>query len=49
MFYSRELNNKINRILERALGITQNDKSSSYGELLTKDRSAIIIISRTAY
>ena len=42
MFHSRGLNNKINRIHERALRITYNDKSSSYGELLTKDRSATI-------
>ena len=33
---------KINRIHERALRITYNDKSSSYGELLTKDRSVTI-------
>ena len=39
MFHSRGLNNKINRIHERALRITYNDKSSSYRELLTKDRS----------
>ena len=42
MFHSRGLNNKINRIHERALRITYNDKSSSYGELLTKDRSVTI-------
>ena len=29
MSHSRELNNKINRIHERALRITYNDKSSS--------------------
>ena len=34
MFHSRGLNNKINRIHERALRITYNDKSSSYRELL---------------
>ena len=39
MFHSRGLNNKINPIQERALRITYNDKSSSCGELLTKDRS----------
>ena len=39
MFHSRGLNNKINRIHERALRIAYNDTSSSYGELLTKDRS----------
>ena len=42
MLHSRELNNKINRIHERALRITYYDKSSSYGELLTKDRSVTI-------
>ena len=42
MFYSRGVNNKINRIHERALRITYNDKSSSYRELLTKDRSLTI-------
>ena len=42
MFDSRGLNNKINRVHKRALRITYNDKSSSYGELLTKDRSVTI-------
>ena len=42
MFHSRGLNNKINRIHERALRVTYNDKSSSYRELLTKDRSVTI-------
>ena len=42
MFQSRELSNKINRIHERALRITYNDKPSSYGELLIKDRSVSI-------
>ena len=42
MFHSRGLNNKINRIHERVLRITYNDKRSSYGELLTKDRSVTI-------
>ena len=41
MFHSRGLNNKINRIHERALRITYNDKSSN-GELLTKNRPVII-------
>ena len=42
MFHSGVLNNKRNRIHERALRITYNDKSSSYEELLTKDRSVTI-------
>ena len=41
MFHSRGLNNKINRIHERALRIRYNDESSSCRELLTKDRSVI--------
>ena len=42
MFHSRSLNNKINRIHERALRITYNDKSSNFQELLDKDNSVII-------
>ena len=42
MFHSRKLNNKVNRIHERALRITYNDKSSSYRELITKDSSVAI-------
>ena len=43
VFYSRGLNNKRNLIHERALRSTYNDKSSSYGELLTKNRSVTIL------
>ena len=39
MFHSRELNNKINRIHERALRITYKDKSPTFQELLKKDNS----------
>ena len=42
MLHSRRLNDKINRIHERALRITYNDKSSSCRKLLTKDRSVTI-------
>ena len=42
MLHGIGLNNKINRIYERALRIPYNDKSSSYSELLTKDRSITI-------
>ena len=42
LFHSRGLNSKINRIHEKALRITYNDKSSSYVKLLTKDRSVTI-------
>ena len=42
MFHSRSLNNKINRIHERALRITYNDKSSSIQDLLKKDNSVSI-------
>ena len=37
MLHSRKINNKINRIHEKALRITYNDKSSSFGELLNKN------------
>ena len=39
MFHSKGLNNKINRIHERALRITYKDKSSTFQELLEKDNS----------
>ena len=42
MFHSRSLNNKINRIHERALRIAYNDKSSNFQELLDKDNSVTI-------
>ena len=42
MFHGRGLNNKINRIHEGALGITLNDKPSSFIELLNKDTSVTI-------
>ena len=42
MFQSRGLNSKINRIHERALRITYNDKSSTFQELLDKDNSVSI-------
>ena len=45
MFHSRSLNNKINRIHERALRITYNDKSSSFQKLLEKDNSVTIYYS----
>ena len=39
MFHSRKLNNRINRIHERALRIVYKDEVSSFKELLTKDES----------
>ena len=42
MLHSRGLNNKINHIHKRSLRTTYNDKSSSYSELFTKDRSVTI-------
>ena len=42
MFHNTGLNNKINRIHERALWITFNDKSSTFQELLDKDNSVTI-------
>ena len=38
MFHSRTMNNKINSIHERALGLVYSDHVSSFNELLKKDR-----------
>ena len=42
MFHSRGLNNKINRIHERALRITYKDKPSTFQKLSEKDNSVSI-------
>ena len=42
MFYSRELNNRINRIHEPALRLVYQDNSLSFAELLKKDNSVTI-------
>ena len=39
MCYSRKLNSKPNRLQERALRIVYNDKSSTFYQLLEKDKS----------
>ena len=43
MFHCRSLNNKVNRIHERAFRITYNDKSSSLQNLLEKDNCVTIL------
>ena len=42
MFHSRELNNRINRIHERALRLVYQDRTLSFEELLKKDKSFTI-------
>ena len=42
MFHSRKLNNRINKIHERSLGIVYDDHKSTFRELLTKDNSFTI-------
>ena len=42
MFHSRTLNNRINRIHERALRIVYSDNQSSFDELLNRDNSCTI-------
>lgn len=42
MFHSRKLNNRINRLHERALRIVYQDRKLSFEELLTKDGSFTI-------
>ena len=39
LFHSREANNKVNKLHERALRIIYDDYASSFHELLVKDRS----------
>ena len=39
MFHSRKLNERINHIHERVLGIVYNDFNSSFQELLIEDNS----------
>ena len=42
MFHNKNLNNKINRIHERALTIVYRDKTSNFTELLQKDNAVTI-------
>ena len=42
MCHSRKMNNKINKIQERALRIVYNDANSTYEEMLAKDGSVTI-------
>ena len=42
MFHSRKLNNRINKIQERALRLVHSDKYSNLQQLLNKDRSVSI-------
>ena len=42
MFHSKKLNNKINRLHERCLGVVYNHKLSTFEELLNKDNSVSI-------
>ena len=42
MFHSRTLNNKINRLHERALRLVYNDENLSFQELLNLDNSVTV-------
>ena len=42
MFHHRTLNNRINRIHERALRIVYHDKTSNFTELLQKDNAVTV-------
>ena len=42
MFHNRTLNNRINRIHERALRIVYQDKKSSFNELLRRDNTVTV-------
>ena len=49
MFHSRKLNNKLNRLQERALRIVCNDKCSTFYRLLKKGKSVTIYTRRPQY
>ena len=42
MYHSRKINNQINKLLERALRLVYNNKSSCSRELLERDKSVAI-------
>ena len=42
MFHSRTLNNRINKIHERAIRIVYNDNNTSFDELLKRDGSVTV-------
>ena len=42
MFHSREINNKINKLHERALRLVYSDHISTFDELLLKDESLTV-------
>ena len=42
MFHNRNLNNRINNILERALRISYKDYNSTFQDLLEKDNSVTV-------
>ena len=42
MFHSQTLNNRINKLREKALRLVYNDSSSSFGEFLKKYNSFTI-------
>ena len=42
MYHRRKLNNKLNRLQERALHIVYNDKCSSFYQMLQKEISVAI-------
>ena len=42
MFHNRTLNNKIDKLHERALRLTYKDEKSTFSELLEKDKSVTI-------
>ena len=47
MLYNRSLNNKINKLYERALRILHKDDCSTFGQLLAKEGQCMIEIYRS--
>ena len=42
MFHTKQLNNRINNLHEKALRVTYQDRNSSFSELLNLDKSVSI-------
>ena len=49
MFHTKQLNNRINSLHEKALRVTYQDRNSSFSELLNLDKSVSIHYRNTKY
>ena len=49
MFHTRQLNNRINSLHEKALRVTYQDRNSNFSELLNLDKSVSVHCRNTKY